>query len=458
MEDPDPYPSSLFLEIFNLANFNLMLGLLSVILLLICSAFISGAEVAFFSLSPSERDELKNNDNKRSNLVLELLEKPKKLLATILIANNFVNIGVVVLSTYITNKTFSFSDRVYFDYIITAEIQEFLVLVVCLTFLILFAGEVTPKVYANKYPVKLSSLMAYPILFLEKIFWTIGLSRFLIYSTSIIDKKIKKKTGNISVEDLSTALELTDDSEVTRDEQKILEGIVKFGNTDVKQIMKPRIDVTSIDISTPYKEVLDIIIESGYSRIPIYKDTFDKVEGTLYVKDFLPHLNESENFQWISLIRPSYFVPENKKIDDLLREFQEKKIHLAIVVDEYGGTSGIVTLEDIIEEIVGDITDEFDEDEIRYSQLDENNFVFEGKTQLNDLYRILNIDGENFEKVKGESDTLAGFLLELSGKLLKKNEKVAFENYSFVIEAADKRRIKQIKVTVEELEEENANK
>jgi len=456
LEDPDPLPYSILLQLFNAANLNVLLGLVGVVILLLCSAFISGAEVAFFSLSPKHKKDLKSSDTKPGKLVLELLEKPKRLLATILIANNFVNIGIIVLSTFLANKMFDFTETSVFGIIISGQIQEFLILVVLLTFLILFAGEVTPKVYATKYPAKLSLLMAYPILILEKIFWTIGLSRVLVYSTSLIDKKFKKKTDNISVDDLSTALELTNDENVSEDEQKILEGIVKFGNTDVKQIMKPRLDVVAFEIGIPYPEVLTEIIESGYSRIPVYKKTFDKIEGTLYIKDLLPHLKKKDDFKWNVLIRPSYFVPENKKIDDLLREFQEKKIHLAIVVDEYGGTSGIVTLEDIIEEIVGDITDEFDDDELKYSKLDANNYVFEGKIQLKDLYRILDIEGENFEKIKGESDTLAGFLLELSGKLLKKNEKISFENYTFIIEAADKRRIKQIKVIIEELKEESA--
>lgn len=456
MEDTDPLPSTLILQISDVFSFNVMLGLLVMIILLLCSAFISGAEVAFFSLSPSEKEDLRSEENKMGNLVMDMLERPKRLLATILIANNFVNISIVVLSTFLANKIFLFQDTTFFGYPFTAATQEFLILVVLLTFLILFAGEVTPKVYATKYPVKLASMMAYPILALEKTFWAIGLSRILIYSTSIIDKRIKKKTEGISVEDLSTVLELANDEDVTKDEQKILEGIVKFGNTDAKQIMKPRMDVIAIETETPYSKVLEMILESGYSRIPVYKETFDKIEGTLYVKDLLPHINKDDSFNWKELIRPSYFVPENKKIDDLLREFQEKKTHLAIVVDEYGGSSGIVTLEDVIEEIVGDITDEFDDDELVYSKLDENNYVFEGKTQLNDLYKILEIEGDNFEKVKGESDTLAGFLMELSGKILRKNEKVSFDNYTFVIEAADKRRIKQVKLTIDELKEEDA--
>lgn len=446
--DPDPYPSYFLLTIFNTFDSSALLGLVVMAFLLICSAFISGAEVAFFALSPSDKKELETNKSKSGDLILELLQRPKRLLATILIANNFVNIGIVVLSTFIADAIFNFHDTSVFGIPFSATTQEFLILVVLLTFLILFFGEVTPKVYANKNPLQLSGLMAIPISIMLRFFWFVGLSKFLIFSTSVIDKKIKKKPDGISVEDLSTALELTNDEEVTEDEQRILEGIVKFGNTDVKQIMKSRMDVVAFDVETPYGELINKVVESGYSRIPIFKDTFDKIEGILYIKDLLPHLGKDEHFKWQPIIREPYYVPETKKIDDLLKDFQSRKIHLAVVVDEYGGSSGIITLEDIIEEIVGDITDEFDEEEIQFSQLDESNYVFEGKTHLTDMYKVLNIDGELFENSKGDSDTLAGFLLELSGKLLNKNEKVNFEGYTFTIEAADKKRIKQVKITI----------
>lgn len=279
------------------------------------------------------------------------------------------------------------------------------------------------------------------------------LSYFLISVTSVIDKRVKKRGTDISVDHLEQALELTSDEEIEDQEAKMLKGIVKFGNTDVKQIMKPRLDVTAFSEDVKYFELLKEIEKCGFSRIPVYAESLDKVKGVLYIKDLLPYLQEKDDFKWNTLLRNPFFVPENKKIDDLLKEFQESKIHLAVVVDEYGGTSGVVTLEDIIEEIVGEITDEFDDDDIVYSKLDENNYVFEGKTPLVDVYKILDIEGDIFENSKGESDTLGGFLMEISGKILKKHEKLSFQNYNFTIEAADKRRIKQVKITIHEVQE-----
>jgi putative hemolysin len=428
------------------------LNIIVVLVLLVFSAFISGAEVAFFSLKPTEKNELENNNDKKSQFALELLNYPKRLLATILISNNFVNIAIIIISTFIANELFNFVDFYFLGILIQASVQEFIILVVLVTFMILMAGEVVPKIYAYKYPLKLTLIMSYPIWVLEKIFWYTGISRLLLFTTSIIDNNIKRKSESISVEDLSNVLELTTDEEVSEDEHKMLKGIVKFGNTDAKQVMTPRTDIDAFDIEEPFSDLIQKIIECGYSRIPIYKESIDKIEGVLYIKDLLQYLDKTANFDWQKLIRPAFFVPENKKIDDLLSEFKAKKIHIAIVVDEYGGTSGIITLEDIIEEIVGDITDEFDDEELNYSKLDDYNIVFEGKTPLNDMYRILEIDGEIFEKNKGEADTLAGFLLELSGKFLKKNEKINFKNYTFTIEAADKRRIKQIKITINQPE------
>lgn len=415
-------------------------------LLLLCSGLISGAEVAFFSIGPSDRKELKNSKSRKSELVIELLDNPPKLLATILIANNFINVAIIVLSTSVTINLFNFSNHLYLG---------FFMHVVVVTFLILLFGEVIPKVYSTRNSLKVSRFMAYPIMFLQKFFSP--LSFLLISSTSIIHKKVKQKGTNISVDDLSTVLELASEDEL--EEEEILKGIVKFGNTDVKQIMKPRLDVRAFDIETSYDELIVGITDSGYSRIPIYKGSFDNITGILYIKDLLSSLKLGNNGRpgldsqsslknWQSLLRSPFFVPENKKIDDLLKEFQEKKIHLAIVVDEYGGTSGIVTLEDIIEEIVGDISDEHDDDEIGYTRLDEFNYVFEGKTPLNDVYRILGIDGEKFEDAKGDSDTLAGFVIELVGKIPIKNETITFLNFSFTIEDADLRRVKQIKVSI----------
>ena len=417
---------------------------LSGLLITFNSALISGSEVAFFSLSPSDRDTLNSEKDNASDRVLGLLNRPKRLLANILIANNFINVGIVIISTYLVGNLMEFEKGEKF--------LEILITVVGVTFLILLVGEVIPKVYAANNSMQLAKFMSFPLIVTGKVFSP--LSELLVRSTSFIDKRIKKKGTDISVTDLEEALEITEIEDVSDDDKRILEGIVKFGNTDVKQIMKSRIDVIAYDISTPYDELLKEIIESGYSRIPIYMESFDQVEGVLYVKDLLPHLNEKENFDWTKLMRAPFFVPEMKKIDDLLKQFQESNIHIAIVVDEYGGTSGIVTLEDIIEEIIGEITDEFDDDDLIYSKLDDHNYVFEGKISLIDMYKVLDIDGDIFEENKGESDTLAGFLIEQSGKIMLKNEKLNFENYTFVVEAADKRRIKQIKVTINERVEE----
>lgn len=418
---------------------------IAVAILLICSGLISGSEVAFFSLSPKEKLDLEGNANeKKQNLVLDLLDKPNELLATILIANNLVNVAIIVLSSMLMEGLIDFGNM--------STALQFVIQVVVVTFVLLLLGEVAPKTYATKYALRVANLMAFPLFVMRKIFYP--LSRPLILGTNIIDKRVKKRTETVSVDQLEHALEIATDEETSDEEKKILEGIVKFGNTDVKQIMKPRTDVLSFEESTNYEKLLEGIVDSGYSRIPVYRESFDQIVGVLYIKDLLPHLDAKKNFEWQKLVRAPFFVPENKKIDDLLKEFQEKKIHLALVVDEYGGTSGIVTLEDIIEEIVGDITDEFDDDDLVYSKLDDRTFIFEGKTPLNDMYRVLEIDGMEFEEAKGESDTLAGFVIEQSGKILKKNEKVFFEGYHFTVDAADKRRIKRLKVVCPETKEE----
>ncbi len=401
--------------------------------LLISSALVSGAEVAFFSISPTQLSELSTTSKQKSNVVL-LLEKPKKLLATILITNNFINILIVLI--------FASLGEVFFSEL--SEGVKFLVEVVFVTFLILLFGEVLPKVYATRKSLLFASFMAKPIQFLNIILTP--LSTPLIKLTGIVENKLGNKNHNFSVERLSEALELTASGATTKDEQKILEGIVNFGNTETVQIMKPRTDVCAIDNNTSYEEVLKMILKNGYSRNPVYNENIDTIIGVLYAKDLLAYLNE-KTFEWQNLIRAPFFVPENKKLDDLLAEFKEKKMHLAIVVDEYGGTSGIVTLEDVIEEIVGDINDEFDDDDLTYSKIDEHNYIFEGKITIKDFCRVLDDDDEKFETLKGESETLAGFILEISGKFPKKGEKINFTNYTFTIEALDKKRIKQIKTT-----------
>ncbi len=412
------------------------------VLLLILSALFSGSEVAFFSLGPSQLHELNDSDDKSSERILDLLQSPskteasKKLLATILVANNFVNIAIVLLSTYLV------------DYFVNDSWNDkltFTVQIVLVTFIIVLFGEVIPKVYATNNNVALARLMSFPLQVSKKLFYP--MSTLLIRSTGFIDRRFEnQKAANISKDELEQALELTKDEERSKEEHKILEGIVSFGSIDVKQIMINRVDITAINNDTSFPDLMNMIENGAYSRIPVFDSSIDEIVGVLYVKDLLLHIRKKD-FEWQPLVRNPYFIPENKMIDDLLKEFQEKKIHMALVVDEYGGTSGLITLEDIIEEIVGEITDEFDNDDINYSKLDDDNFIFEGKTPLIDVYRLMNIDGDYIEKAKGESDSLAGFVIEQSGKIPLKGETIVFENLRFTIEASDRRKVKRIKVT-----------
>lgn len=412
--------------------------IISIIILLSISALMSAAESAFFSLPLKSREELKKSTSLRDKIVLQIYDKPKKLLATILIINNLANIGIVLLSEVIAYQELDFNAN---------PLLAFLIQVVAVTFLILLFSEVIPKVFANQHALLVARFMAFPISVLEKV--ASPLSYLLIQSTAFIDSKIKKKTQVISVADLSQALDLTNSTDMPEHEKKILKGIVKFGQVSVKQIMSPRMDVTALEYTAPFDKLIQIIHASGYSRIPIYKQTIDKIVGILSVKDLLSHINGNNNFKWQELIREPFFVPENKKNDDLLKEFQHRKIHMAVVVDEYGGTSGIVTLEDVIEEIVGEINDEFDDDDLIYSKLDENNFVFEGKVSLSDLSRKLNMDVGIFELSSGkEVDTLAGFLIEYTGTIPKKGEEIKYKDYIFTVESADNRKIKRVKITM----------
>lgn len=428
----------IILSFFKPFTFGIAVEIVAILILLFCSAIFSGSEIAFFSLKPMHLSELKSKKVRSGKIILKLLEKPKRLLATLLIANNFVNLGIVILSTYITIGLFEFGHNI---------ILAFVIQVVLVTLLILLVGEITPKIYATQYAIPFAAFMSRPMVFCVKLFYP--LSSLLISSTSIIDRRIKRK-HNISITDLSAALDITSGKETPEEEKKILRRIVKFGNIDVKEVMRSRIDVTAVDVKTDFHQLINIILDSGYSRIPVYKDNFDSVIGVLYIKDLLPHLNKNPDFEWQSLIRPAFFVPESKKINDLLQEFREKKNHMAVVVDEYGGTSGILTMEDIIEEIVGEINDEFDTDEIVFSKLDEKNFVFEGKTLLNDLCKALKIDPDTFDEKKGDSDTLAGLILEIEGKIPEKNDKIYYKNFIFTIEAGDKKSIKRIKITLDE--------
>ena len=416
------------------------LSLLAVVLLVVLSALLSGSEVAMFSINTEQRKTLKDSTNNSTGRILKLLEEPKKLLATILIANNFVNVSIVMASNYVFNNLFIDGS--------ISETMNFILQVIVVTFLILLFGEVIPKVYANNYNIQFSKFMSLPLLVLKKIFYPLSLA--LINSTNIIDRKIEKKRESLKADELEHALNLTKDSVDNEDEKKILEGIVKFGHTDVKQIMTPRTDVISFDVTTKYIDLMEELKDIKFSRIPVFEESFDKIKGILYAKDLLGKMDEKKNFNWTSLLREPKFVPENKKLDDLLKEFQEEKTHIAIVVDEYGGSSGIVSLEDVLEEIVGDITDEFDEEDINYKKIDDHNYIIDGKTSLIDVYKLLEIDGEIFENAKGESDTIAGFCIEQAGKILLKNEKINFDTYTITVEAADKRRIKKVKITINE--------
>ena len=419
--------------------------ILVLVILLMASALISGAEVALFSLTQKDIDEAKKTKSKSFEIIIDLLTQPKKLLASILVANNFINIAIVILFASLGDSLFEGLDSELNLSGFKIDLV-FFIEVVLITFLILFIGEILPKVYANRNNLKFSKFMAYPLKVLDIIISPISIPMQRI--TLGIHKKLGKQKSTLNVGYLSQALELASNEDTTKEEQKILQGIVSFGNTDTKQVMRPRIDIFALDESAKYSEIISEIIKKGYSRIPVYKDSIDSVTGILYVKDLLPHL-QKKKFDWTTLLRTPFFVPENKKLDDLMVEFQEKKIHLAVVVDEYGGTSGVVSLEDIIEEIVGDISDEFDDDDLIYSKLDAYNFVFEGKTTLKDFYRITKLSNESiFEDEKGEAETLAGFVLEISKSFPKLNSKINFKTYTFTVEALSNKRIKQLKVTL----------
>lgn len=430
----DPEPSLFFAYTLDT---DLVFGFVGIFVLLFCSALVSGAEVALFSLSQKDLDEAAQEDVSTGKLLTDLLNRPKKLLATLLVANNFINIGVVILFSFIGGGLFAS---------IESPVLKFVFEVLLVTFLLLLFGEVLPKVYASRNNAKFAKRIALPISVLDKVLSPISIP--MRNATVFLHNKLGKQKTNFSVDQLSQALELTSSEETSSDEQKILEGIVSFGNTDTKQVMSPRIDVFALEITEPFVDIYTKIIEKGYSRIPVYRDNIDQIEGVLFVKDLLPHINK-KTFDWAALIREPFFVPENKKLDNLLKDFQSMKNHLAIVVDEYGGTSGLVSLEDVIEEIVGDISDEFDDENIIFSQIDEHNFLFEGKINLKDFYRIVNVDDEIFETRKGEAETLAGFILEIIGNFPKKGQKIIYENCLFTVETVDKKRIKQIKVTID---------
>jgi len=432
--DPDPSSFKTFLISM---DYSMAFGVVLVLVLLFFSALISGAEVALFSLHRADLETGQEKPSKRLVIIAKLLERPKKLLATILVANNFINIAIVILFAFLGGYLFSS---------VSSPLLKFIIEVVIITFLILLFGEILPKIYASRNNLKFALFMAYPLKVLDVLLSPISLP--MRSTTLAIHSKLGKQKSNLSIDQLSQALELTSEEDTTREEHKILQGIVSFGNTDTKQVMRPRIDIFALNADLKYNEILPDIIANGYSRIPVYEENIDHVKGILYVKDLLPYIDRKQ-FDWTSLLREPFFVPENKKLDDLMTEFQDKKVHLAVVVDEYGGTSGLISLEDIIEEIVGDISDEFDDEDLMYSKLDQHNFVFEGKTALKDFYKIIKLEGDTlFEDQKGESETVAGFILEISKSFPKQGSKINFENYVFTIEALDQKRIKRIKVTI----------
>ncbi|MBC7642640.1 MAG: gliding motility-associated protein GldE [Flavobacterium sp.] len=429
----DPEPSL----IHSTLDSDLLFGIIGIMILLLLSALVSAAEVSLFSLSQKDLSDATQENPTKAAIISELLSKPKKLLATILVTYNFMNIGVVMLFSFTTQQLFESISPLWL---------RFVVEVIVVTFLILLFAEVLPKIYASRNNLKFSYFIAVPLSVLDKLLSPISvpMRNITIYLTD----KFGKQKSNFSVDRLSQALELTSSDETSQEEQKILEGIVSFGNTDTKQVMSPRTDIFGLEIDESYEEIYPKIIQNGYSRIPVYEDSLDNIKGVLFVKDLLPHIDK-KNFDWKTLLREPFFVPENKKLDNLLKDFQSMKSHLAIVVDEYGGTSGLVSLEDVIEEIVGDISDEFDDDDLNYSKIDDKNYLFEGKTNLKDFYRIIDFDETEFENRKGEAETLAGFILEIIGNFPKKGQKIRFENYVFIIESLDKKRVKQIKVIID---------
>ena len=416
---------------------NATILIIAIMILLLMSAIIAGAETAYFSLAAKDINYLKTKEHGNAHVASQLLDNPKMLLATILVANNFINIAIVITTNFLINSLLPVGISAVFS---------FLIQVVCVTFLLVLFGEVLPKVYATQNNLRMALFSAPFIRVLLGIFNPI--SRALVNSTNFIEGKLgAKSNANISNEDFEHAIELTVGHTATREEVNIFKGILKFGNISARQVMRTRMDVSGIDYDMTFPEVRDFCLEVGYSRLPVYKESLDKVTGVIHTKDFLPHIDK-DSFEWHSLIRPAYFVHESKLIEDLLKEFQQKRMHFAIVVDEFGGTSGIITLEDIMEEIIGDIKDEFDEDDLNYKKIDENNYIFEGKTLINDVCRVIGVPSDTFDKVRGESDSLAGLIIEISGKFASVNETIHFEKYEFTALAVEKMRILRVKLTI----------
>ncbi|MFA5575267.1 MAG: gliding motility-associated protein GldE [Brumimicrobium sp.] len=434
----DSIPPAFLLNITTSSIDFALLGAISILLVcLLISVVVSATEVALYSLSIDEKKSIKESENSNLQSVAELLKSPKDLLATILIINIFANVGMVIFTMYISQNYFGDALN---------PLARILIEIVGITFLILLAIHILPKIFAYRNSFRLIKMLVKPINTVGKIPPFLWFRKLLVNVTDSILHQAHKSYNNVAADDLETAVALAHESNVSDEEQKILEGIVNFGNTDVRQIMRSRVDMVAVDEQATFSEILNVILESGYSRMPVYRESLDNVIGILFIKDLLKYLNEKDDFKWQEIVRPPFFVPENKKIDNLLKEFQETKVHMAVVVDEYGGSSGVVTLEDVLEEIVGEITDEFDDDNIIYTKIDENTFLFEGKTSLVDMYKILDIDGKDFEEEKGESDSIGGFLIEHVGRILKNNEKFEFGGFRFIVESSDKKRIKMVKV------------
>jgi len=422
--------------IINPINTEILLGLFGILILLASSALVSGSEVAYFSLTNNDVDNLKLDTKRKAKYVCKLLEDREQLLATILIANNFINVGIVILSAWVTNEIFDFS---------SSETFGFIFQIVIITFLLLFFGEILPKVYATNSRQTFAKFTSIPLFISKQIFKPV--SNILIKSTTIVNRLLSNKNKSISIQDLSDAYKLTEAN--IREDKQILEGVINFWGIDVKEIMKPRVDIIAVDVNFSFNKLQAVVIESGFSRIPVYEETHDNLKGILYVKDLLPYLNKSNDFKWQELIREPYFIPETMKINDLLEKFQSKKIHIAIVTDEYGGFGGIVTMEDVIEEIVGEIHDDIGLEEDLFVKIDENNYIFNGKILLNDFYKILGIKEDIFIDKRGDADSLAGLILEIKGEIPQKGEKLILQNFTFVISSADSRKIKKINLKID---------
>jgi putative hemolysin len=445
MLSDDPYPSQLLLQVSGILNpklanesyFYLIGTLVLMVMLIASSGLFSASENALFSLSNKDKEDLKESNLPVNQAILKLLSQPKKLLATILVGNNFVNVTFVIVSSIWLESIFNLQVN---------PIMDFAIKVIIVTLILLLFGEVVPKVYATKRAMSIARFMAFPLLFCQKLFAWLVIP--MVKFTSIIDRRVRVHEHTVSADELTHAIDITSDKTTGQQEKEILKGIVNFGNKTVRQIMKGRVDVAAIEAGIPFNEMLVKVNELGYSRVPVYHETFDNISGILYIKEVLPHLYEPANYAWVKLLKPAFFVPDNKRIDLLLAEFQEERMHMAIVVDEYGGKLGIVTMEDILEEIFGEINDEFDEEPLTYSKIDYNKYIIEGKLLINDFCKITETEDDFFDIVKGDSETVGGMLMELAGKIPFRNETIKYKNFSFTVESVDNRRIKRIKVEI----------